>query len=319
MIGQDLPAHGGGVRGGGGDGRAIGPHHFPAEGLLLIAHLHHVHLAVQAQVGTGHGQGGAPLAGSSLGGHPFQALLLGIVGLGDGGVELVGTGGVVPLKLVVNLSRGLELLFQAVGPDQGGGAVHLVKVPNLLGDGDVSVVVVQLLLHQFLTEHALQLLGSHGLAGGRVEEGGGLVLHIGPDIVPCLGHLVLFQVNLIGDLFPCCHGHRLLSSIVPGIVPGQKQKRSCPMLVLQGQKRKQLLRCHPAWRHRRPLSALQQVPAHGNGVPDPSPLLEHLLVGLALPGPFHRAAPCRACTVRGSLKRAGSCVLFPFLGLCKRV
>ena len=86
----------------------------------------------------GNGQGGAPLAGAGLGGDPLQALLFGVVGLGDGGVELVGTRGVVPLKLVVNLGRGLELLLQAVGPDQGGGAVHLIEIPDLLGDGDVG-------------------------------------------------------------------------------------------------------------------------------------------------------------------------------------
>ena len=47
----------------------------------------------------------------------------------------------------------------------------------------------------------------------------------------------------------------------------RKQKRSRPLLLfVQGQKRK-LLRCHPAWRGLRPLSALHQVPAFDNGMP----------------------------------------------------
>ena len=52
----------------GGDGGAIDLHHLPAEGLLLVADLHHVDLAVQIQIGAGHGQGRAPLAGAGLGG-----------------------------------------------------------------------------------------------------------------------------------------------------------------------------------------------------------------------------------------------------------
>ena len=37
VLGQDLPPHGGGLRGGGGHRSAVGPHDLPAEGLLLIA------------------------------------------------------------------------------------------------------------------------------------------------------------------------------------------------------------------------------------------------------------------------------------------
>ena len=196
---QDLPAHIGRLGGGGGDGGAVDLHDLPAEGLLLIGALDHEDPAVQPQVPAGHGQGGAPLARAGLGGDALEALLLGVVGLGDGGVELVGAGGVVALEFVVDVGRGLELLLQAVGPDQGGGAVHLVEVPDLLGDLEIGGLIVQLLLDQLGTEHAFQLLSGHGLEGAGVQEGGGLVLHVGPEVVPGVGHLVLRQVDLVGN------------------------------------------------------------------------------------------------------------------------
>ena len=122
----------------------------------------------------------------------------------------MGAGGVVALKLVVDFRRRVQLLLQAVGPDQGGGAVHLVEIPNLPGNLEVRGVVVQLLGHQLFTEDALQLRGGHGLERGGVQEGGGLVGHVGPQIVPYPGHLVLRQIDLVGN-FLLTHGFALLS------------------------------------------------------------------------------------------------------------
>ena len=111
----------------------------------------------------------------------------------------MGAGGVAALELVVDFCRGLELLLQAVGPHQGRGAVHPVKVPDLPGNGDLPGVVVQLLADQLVTEHASQVLKAHGFSGAGVQQGGGLHLHIGPDVVPCPRHLVLGEIDLIGD------------------------------------------------------------------------------------------------------------------------
>ena len=113
--------------------------------------------------------------------------------------------GVVALELIVDLSRGLQLLLQAVGPDQGGGTVHLIKVPDLLGDGEKGGVVIQLLGHQLGAEYIFQLLGGHGRSGAGVDEGGGLYLHVSPQVIPRPGHLVLGQVDLIRD-FLLAHG-----------------------------------------------------------------------------------------------------------------
>ena len=69
------------------------------------------------KIGAGHGEGGAPLAGAGLGGDALEALLLGVVGLGDGGVQLVGARGVVALKLVVDFGGGAQGLLQKLRVD----------------------------------------------------------------------------------------------------------------------------------------------------------------------------------------------------------
>lgn len=209
VLGEDLPAHGGGLGGGGGHGRAVDLHDLPPKGLLLVAHLHHVHLAIEAEVAAGHGQGRAPLARAGLGGDALQALLLGVVSLGHGGVQLVAAGGVVALELVVDLGGGLELLLQAVGPDQGRGPVHAVEAQNVLGDGVQPGVVVQLLLYQFLAEDAGELLGRHGLVGAGIQQRCRLLLHVRPDVVPIFRHLRFFQIDLVGDF----HGVFLLGFV----------------------------------------------------------------------------------------------------------
>ena len=207
MLLEDLPADGGSLRGRGGNGSAVGPHDLSAEGLLLVADLHHVDLAVQAQVCASHGQGRAPLAGAGLGGNALEALLLGIIGLGNGAVQLVGAGGIVALKLVVDFGGGAQGLFQAVGPYQGRGTVHLVEIQDLLGNGDLPVIIVQLLADQLVAEHRAQVLKAHRLSGAGIQQGSGLDLHVSPDIVPCLGYLIFGEINFVGNVVDFgCHG-----------------------------------------------------------------------------------------------------------------
>ena len=106
--------------------------------------------------------------------------------------------GVVALELVVNLCRGVQFLLQTVGPYQGSGTVHLVKVLNLLGNRDVAIVVIQLLFYQFPAEDRLQLLGGHGLMCGGVQQGSRLLFHVCPHIVPGGGHFALRQIDFVG-------------------------------------------------------------------------------------------------------------------------
>ena len=200
VLGQDLAAYIGGHAGAGSDGSTIGAHHLAAERLLLVAHLDHVDLAIQPEVAAGHGERRAPLAGTRLSGHAFQALLLGVVGLRNGAVQLVAAAGVIALKLIVDLGRGAQGFFQPVGTAQGARTIHPVVFADLIRDGDIGGGVVQLLLHQLIAENAVQLFGGHGLQGAGIEQGSGLVFHVRPHIVPCGGQLGFFQVILVRDV-----------------------------------------------------------------------------------------------------------------------
>ena len=58
-----------------------------------------------------------------------------------------------------------------------------------------------------LAEHGREVRGGHGLQRPGVQQRRGLYLHVGPDVVPGLGHLALFQINLVGDLLDFAHGY----------------------------------------------------------------------------------------------------------------
>ena len=175
---------------------AVGAHHFAAERLLFVGNLHHVHLAVNTEEGRSHGKGGTPLACTRFGGHALEALLLGVVGLRDGGVELVAAARVVAFELVVDVGRSAESLFQEVGADQRRRTVHLVERENVFGNRNVWRVVVEFLLDEFVAEHGTQVFETHGLAGAGVQQRGGLLLHVGTDVVPCLREFIFFEVSL---------------------------------------------------------------------------------------------------------------------------
>ena len=163
MLCKDLSSHRRGIGGRRRHLRPIGTHHLTAERLLFIGNLYHIYLAVQAKIGAGHGKGGSPLSGSGFRCHTLQALLFRIIGLSDGRIELVASAGIIALKFIVNLGRGLQLFLQTVSPDQRRRTVHLVEFLNLLRDIHIGGGVVQLLLHQLVAEHAAQVVKRHGL------------------------------------------------------------------------------------------------------------------------------------------------------------
>ena len=108
--------------------------------------------------------------------------------------------GVVALELVVYLRRCAQCLFKAVSPYQRRRSVHLVEIPDLIGNVDVRVLIVQFLLDQLVTENHAQLFCGHGFEGLGVKQGSRLVLHISPDIVPLLRHLAFFEIGLVGNV-----------------------------------------------------------------------------------------------------------------------
>lgn len=106
---------------------------------------------------------------------------------------------IVALKFVVDLRRGLQLFFQTVGADQGGRTVHLIEIPDRFGNLKKGSGIIQLLLDEFFTEHTGKFLGFHGFMGVRIQQRGRLHLHVGTEIIPCLGHLGFVQVDLVGN------------------------------------------------------------------------------------------------------------------------
>ena len=198
-LGQNLAADLGGVARGRGDLRAVGSHHLAAEGLLLVRHFHHEHLQVKPEEAAGHAEGCAPLPRSGLRGHALQALLLSVVGLGDCGVQLVRTGGVVTFEFVVDLRRGLQSFLKEVRSHEGRRTVHFVEVQDFFRDRNILSVVIQLLFYEFLAENGLKLLSLEGLTGSGIKQRSRLILHICTDIIPTGRDLFLGEVDLIGD------------------------------------------------------------------------------------------------------------------------
>ena len=156
------------------------------------------------------GKRGAPLAGTGLGRDLVEALLLGVVGLGERRVELVRAGGVVALELVVDLRWGVEVALEVVGAAQGGGTVHLVHLLHALGDVEVRRLVVELLVHELIAEHRGDVVMLGDLAVGQAH-GLGRLGHVRAQVVPLRRNLLLAKVepvgNLLGLLLVCvCHG-----------------------------------------------------------------------------------------------------------------
>ena len=87
--------------------RAPGVHQHPAIRLLVVAHLDHVDVALQAEQLARQRQRRTPLARARLGGEPLGAGDLVVIRLRDGGVGLVAAGGAGAFVFVVNVRRGL--------------------------------------------------------------------------------------------------------------------------------------------------------------------------------------------------------------------
>ena len=86
---------------------AVCPHDFPAERFLLIGNFYHVYETVQIEIGTCHRECGAPLSCTGFGGDTFQSLFLGIISLGNGGIELVAAACIVSFEFIIDFSRSL--------------------------------------------------------------------------------------------------------------------------------------------------------------------------------------------------------------------
>ena len=180
--------------------RVKGLHDSLAERLLLVGDLNHEYLQIQSEICACLGECSTPLTGTGFGGKTLETLLLGIVRLRDRGIQLVAAGGVVTLKLVVNLSWGAQRFLQIVRAAQRRRTVQLIHIEHRLGNINVAGVVVQLLVRQLLAEDGVQRFFRQRLMRTRMNQRVRLFLHVRPQVVPLLGHLVFGQIKSVGDL-----------------------------------------------------------------------------------------------------------------------
>ena len=191
VDGQDVLSGPGGHGRGRGDRRPEGLHDAAAVGLLVEADLDHVDGALDAEFLRGVGKGPAPLASAGLRGDVGDALLLGIPGLCEGGVELVGTGGGNALVLEIDVGGGAERFFQFIGTHERGATVGGILLADGLRDRDPFVGHVEFLVGAGLAEDRVQVFRLHRLAGRGVEDRQGLVGHDGLHVEEMSGDLAL--------------------------------------------------------------------------------------------------------------------------------
>ena len=192
-----------------GDARVVRLHDRFAVGFLLRRALHHEHMQVEPEKTACHRQRGAPLTGARLGGEAGQTLLLGVVGLRDGGVELVGAGRVVALEFVVDLGGRAQRLLEELGMHQRRGAVHAVEVAHRIGNRDEPIGGVELLAGKFGGEHGRQIVDGHRLERRGVEHRGVIGRHVGAHVVVVRRQLFLGQIGLVLGARSLGHLHLL--------------------------------------------------------------------------------------------------------------
>ena len=84
-------------------------------------------------------------------------------------------------------------LFKAIGAHRRSGAVVFVHLADLIGDRNPAVGHVQLPVAAFAGEDRIEIFGFHRLAGAGIERRHRFHRHVGPDIIPVAGYLVLFE------------------------------------------------------------------------------------------------------------------------------
>ncbi len=158
-------------------------HHGAAVWLLVVAHLHHVHRALEAKVVAGERQGAAPLAGARLGGEALHAGLFVVVGLRHGRVRLVRAGRAHALVLVEDPGRRVEGLLEGARPDQGCRPPQLVDLAHLIRDF-VEALGRGLLHDQAQGEERRQILGPGELLGAGMQRRRRWLGEVRHDVVP---------------------------------------------------------------------------------------------------------------------------------------
>ena len=169
-------------------------HHQPPVGFLVVADLDHVNLQVYAEVLGRECDRRAPLPRARLGGQAADALLVVVVGLRHGGVGLVRSGRRDALVLEIDFRGRAERLLQPRSPHERRGSPYFVNLLHLFGNVD-EPLRGHLLIDQLFGENGAHLLFGYGLLGRGMQRGQRFVGHVGHDVVPLRGHLILGQAE----------------------------------------------------------------------------------------------------------------------------
>ena len=188
---QDILAGAGGHRRGRRDRRAECLHDGAAVRLLVVAGLDHIHRALDAELLGRIGKGAAPLAGSGLRGDIGDTLLLGVIGLRQGGIQFVRTRGGDTLVLEIDVGRGAEGRLELIGTHQRRAAVGRILLADRLRNGNPFVDGIELLLGTLFAEDGVEVFRLERLPGAGMEDGLGLVGHNRLDVEPCLRDLAV--------------------------------------------------------------------------------------------------------------------------------
>ena len=168
-------------------------HDGAAIGFLVVAHFYHIHGQFETESLGGKGECGTPLAGTGLGGDIGYALFFAEIGLCNGRVEFVGTYRADTFVFEIDVGRGVEIFFEAVGSYQGGRSPYLIHVTHLFGYLYPGIGLVHLLVCQFFGEERIEIFLFHRLMGLRIQGGQGFRLHVGDDVIPCRGNVFFLQ------------------------------------------------------------------------------------------------------------------------------
>ncbi len=195
ILGQDGAA-GLGVRAGAGHHvRSPGLHHQLSVRLVLVADLHHVDLALQAELPARQRQGAPPLARARLRGEPLHALALVVVRLGNGRVRLVASCRADPFPFVVDAGGRLERLLQPVGPVERRGTPEPVDVSDRFGNRDPAVLA-DLLRDEAHGKQRRQIVRPDGPHGPRMDHRRKRKRKVRLEVVPLSRKILLRQHHL---------------------------------------------------------------------------------------------------------------------------
>lgn len=139
----------------------------------------------------------------------FNPCFFCVIRLRRRGVKFVRAGSVVAFELIIDLGGRIEDLFQKIRADQRRGTESFVKTPNIFGNIDVSVGIVEFLVDTVVAEYGTQIVFGTRLQRRGIQKRRMWIFHKRLYVVPLFGHLVFGQIDLVRDV-GVFHGFVLL-------------------------------------------------------------------------------------------------------------